>query len=145
MDPSKLSELLLIWICAIGLLFFARARWNMPGTGLTLAYLLNLSLIHLVGAAIYVLPAFQDHDPHLTEMGFEQSLYGVVAFAIGGLIITPILAHKGILPRAKATQVADPRLPKAYLLCGVLFYLLLSTFLGHLPTARAIVSTGQQL
>ncbi|MGA2590648.1 MAG: hypothetical protein ABSH32_12085 [Bryobacteraceae bacterium] len=145
MDPSKLSELLLIWVGVMALFVLVRRRWNMPGTGLTVAYLLNLSLIHLVGAAIYLLPAFQDHDPRLTEMGFEQSLYGVVAFAVGGLIITPILAYKGVLPRAKGTQQADPRLPKAYIACGVLFYLLSATFLGHLPTATAIVSTGQQL
>ena len=145
MDPSKLSELLLIWVGVMALLVVVRLRWNIPGTGLTLAYLLNLSLIHLVGAAIYLLPAFQDHDPHLTEMGFEQSLYGVVAFAVGGLIITPFLMHKGVLPRAKGTHQADPRLPKAYIVCGVLFYLLSATFLGHLPTAAAIVSTGQQL
>jgi hypothetical protein len=145
MDPSKLSELLLIWVGVMALLVVVRLRWNIPGTGLTLAYLLNLSLIHLVGAAIYLLPAFQDHDPHLTEMGFEQSLYGVVAFAAGGLIITPFLMYKGVLPRAKGTHHADPRLPKAYIVCGVLFYLLSATFLGHLPTASAIVSTGQQL
>jgi len=145
MDPNRLSELLLIWLGVLALLVFVRLRWNMPGTGLTLAYLLNLSLIHLVGAAIYVLPAFQDHDPRLTEMGFEQSLYGVVAFAAGGLILTPLLAYKGILPRAKGNRQPDPRLPKAYVACGVLFYLLSATFLGRLPTARAIVSTGQQL
>jgi hypothetical protein len=145
MEPSKLTELVLIWTGVLALLVFVRLRWNMPGTGLTLAYVLNLSLIHLTGAAIYVLPAFQDHDPRLTEMGFEQSLYGLVAFAAGGLIITPILARKGILPRAGGTHLADLRLPKAYIVCGVLFYLLLTTFLGRLPTARAIVSTGQQL
>jgi len=98
-----------------------------------------------VGAAVYLLPAFQDHDPRLTELGFEQSLYGVMAFAVGGLIITPFLAYKGLLPRAKVTHQPDPRLPKAYMTCGVLFYLLSATFLGHLPTAMAIVSTGQQL
>jgi hypothetical protein len=145
MDTSKLAEYLLIWMAVIGLLVLVRLRWNMPGTGLTLAYLLNLSLIHLVGAAVYLLPAFQDHDPRLTELGFEQSLYGVMAFAVGGLIITPFLAYKGLLPRAKVTHQPDPRLPKAYMTCGVLFYLLSATFLGHLPTAMAIVSTGQQL
>jgi hypothetical protein len=59
MDPSKISEYLLIWIGVMALLVFVRARWNIPGTGLTFAYLLNLSLIHWVGAAIYVLPLFR--------------------------------------------------------------------------------------
>jgi hypothetical protein len=79
-------------------------------------------------------------------MGFEQSLYGVVAFAVGGLIITPILVRKGILPRAKGTHQPDPRLPKAYIvLRSALLFAVVGTFLGHLPTATAIVSTGQQL
>jgi hypothetical protein len=144
MDTSKLSELALIWIGAIALLVLIRVRWRIPGTGLTFAYLLNISLIHLTGATIYLLPAYQDHDPRLTELGFEQSLYGVIAFALGGLI-TPILIHKGILPRAKASFRPNARLPKAYLVCGVAFYLLSSSFLGRLPTATAIVSAGQEL
>jgi len=144
-DPNKLSELLLTWVGVMALLVLVRHRWHIPGTGLTVAYLLNLSLIHWVGAAIYVLPAFQDHDPRLTELGFEQSLYGVAAFAVGGLVITPLLVHKGLLPRAKGTHHPDPRLPKAYIACGALFYLLSATFLGRLPTATAILSTGQQL
>jgi len=145
MDPSKLSEFLLIWMGVIGLLVVVRLRWNMPGTGLTVAYVFNLSLIHLVGAAIYTLPAFQDHDPRLTALGFEQSLYGLAAFAAGGLVITPLLVYKGLLPRAKGIRQPDQRLPNAYLACGVVFYLLSATFLGRLPTANAIVSTGQQL
>jgi hypothetical protein len=145
MDTSKLAEYLLIWVGVMGLLVLLRLRWHMPGAGLTLAYLFSLSLIHLVGAAIYLLPAYQDHDPRLTELGFEQSLYGVVAFAAGGLIITPLLIRKGLLPRARGAAQPDPRLPIAYIACGVLFYLLSATFLGHLPTAMAIVSTGQQL
>jgi hypothetical protein len=145
MDTSKLSEYLLIWMVVMGLVALVRWRRNTPSTGLTLAYLLNLSLLHWFGAAIYVLPAFQSQDARLTELGFEQSLYGVLAFAFGGLVLTPFLASRGWLPRSKATLRPDPRLPKAYIACGVAFYLLSSTFLGHLPTAMAIVSSGQQL
>jgi len=145
MDASKLSEYLLIWLLVMGLVALVRWRRKTPGTGLTLAYLLNLSLIHWVGAAIYVLPAFQSQDSRLTELGFEQSLYGVVAFAFGALVLTPLLASRGWLPRSKAPHRPDPRLPKAYIAFGVAFYLLSSTVLGQLPTAMAIVSSGQQL
>ncbi|MGA2590649.1 MAG: hypothetical protein ABSH32_12090 [Bryobacteraceae bacterium] len=146
MDTSKLSEYLLIWMAVMGLVALVRWRRRMPSAGLTLAYLLNLSLIHWIGAAVYVLPAFQNQDLRLTELGLEQSLYGLLAFAFGGLILTPILASRGWLPRSKAAHQPDPRLPKAYMACGVAFYLLLtSTSLGHLPTATAIVSSGQQL
>jgi hypothetical protein len=145
MDNSKLAEYLLVWMIVLGVLALVRWRRKTPGTGLTLAYLLNLSLLHWFGAAIYVLPAFQSQDARLTELGFEQSLYGVLAFAFGGLLLTPILASKGWLPRSKATHRPDSRLPKAYIACGVVFYVLSSSVFGHLPTAMAIVSSGQQL
>jgi len=145
MDTSKLSEYLLIWMAVMGLVALVRWRRNTPGAGLTLAYLFNLSLIHWVGAAVYVLPAFQTQDVRLTELGFEQSLYGVLAFAFAGLALTPVLASRGWLPRSKATNRPDLRLPKAYIVCGVLFYVLSSTLLGRLPTSQAVVSSGQQL
>jgi energy-coupling factor transporter transmembrane protein EcfT len=143
MDPSKLPEFLLIWAGAIGLLVFVRERWHMPGTGLTLAYLFNLSLIHWVGAAVYVLPAYESKDLRFTEMGFEQSFYGMLAFCVGSVILTPVVIK--MLPRAKVAHRLDSKLPKVYMVCGVIFYLLSSTFLAHVPTLSAIVASGQQL
>ena len=145
MDTSKLSEYLLIWMVVMGLVALVRWRRKTPGTGLTLAYLFNLTLLHWFGAAIYVLPAFQNQDARLTELGFEQSLYGVLAFAFGGLLLTPVLASRGWLPRSKTTHQPNSSLPIAYIACGVVFYALSSTVFGHLPTAMAIVSSGQQL
>ena len=57
MDTSKLAEYLLIWMVVMGLVASVRWRRKTPSTGLTLAYLFNLSLIHWFGAAIYLLPA----------------------------------------------------------------------------------------
>lgn len=145
MDPSKLSELLLLWMGVIGVLALARARWNVPGTGLTIAYLFNLSIIHWVGTAIYVLPAFQDHDPRMTVLGFDQSLYGVLAFAAGGLMVIPFLKYFALRGRLQPAAGLQSRLPRVYLACGVIFYLLSATFFGRLPTASAIIATGQQL
>lgn len=145
MDTSKLSEYLLIWAGVMALVAVVRNRRNTPGVGLTLTYLLSLSLIHWVGAAIYLLPAFQNQDSRLTELGFEQSLYGVAAFAFGALVFTPLLANRGLLRRPTERHRPDPRLPMAYIAAGVIFFMLSSSFLGHLPTAMAIVSTGEQL
>jgi hypothetical protein len=145
MDTSKLPELVLCWVVLMAIMVVVRRRWNMPGAGLTFAYLLNLSLIHLSGAVIYILPAYQNHDARFTELGFQQSLYGVAAFVVGGLVITPILIKKGLLPRARGVHRPDPRLPKAYVVAGVVCYLLMSTFVRRVPTASAIVSSGTQL
>ena len=145
MDTGNLPQLILYWVALMAILVVVRRRWNMPGVGLTFAYLLNLSLIHLVGAVIYILPAYQNHDARFTELGFRQSVYGVAAFVVGGLVITPILIKKGLLPRASGMHRPDSRLPKAYLAAGVVCYLLMSTFVRRVPTASAIVSSGTQL
>jgi len=145
MDTSKLPELLLYWMVLMAILAAVRRRWRMPGVGLTFAYLLNLSLIHLVGAAIYILPAYQSHDPRLTELGFQQSVYGVAAFLVGGIVITPLVIKKGLLPRATGTHRPDSRLPKAYIAVGAVSFFLMSTFVSRVPTASAIVASGTQL
>ena len=145
MNTPDLQQMVLAWVALIAVLIFVRWRWGMPGTGLTFAYLLNVSLIHLFGAAIYLMPAYQNRDARFTAIGFEQALYGITAFALGGLLITPLLIRRGLLPRAGAVQVADARLPKAYIAAGVVFYILSASFLSHLPTASAIISSGSQL
>jgi len=145
MDTSKLAEYLLIWMAALAVMAVVRNRRSTPGAGLTVAYLLNLSLIHWTGAAIYVLPAFQNQNSHLTELGFEQSLYGIAAFAFGALVFTPLLANRGLLRQSTAGHQPDQRLPMAYIAAGVIFFMLSSTFLSRLPSAMAIISTGAQL
>jgi hypothetical protein len=145
MDTSKLSQYLLIWMGVMALLALVRGHKARPSVGLTLAYLLNLSLNHWIGAAIYVLPAYQNHDSRLTELGFEQTVYGVAAFAFGALVFTPLLANRVFLRGSTQDPQSDHRLPKSYIAAGVVFYLLSSTFIGSLPSATAIVSTGQQL
>ena len=145
MDTSQLPELVAFWVALIAIMVVVRRRWNIPGTGLTFAYLLNLSLIHLTGAVIYTLPAFQSRDYRLTELGFRQSVYGLAAFVVGGILITPILVKKGLLPRASGQHRPDARLPKAYLAAGAVCYILMSTFLRSVPTLSALISSGTQL
>jgi hypothetical protein len=145
MDIGKLFEYLLLWSAVLAVMAVVRTRRKTPGAGLTLAYLLNLSLIHWIGAAIYVLPAFQNQDSLRTELGFEQSFFGLAAFAFGALVFTPLLANRGLLRQSTTRHRPDMRLPKAYIAAGVVFYMLSSTFFGRLPTATAIITAGQQL
>jgi hypothetical protein len=145
MDTNKLVEYLILWMAIMVVIAVARSRGNTPGVGLTLAYLLNLSIIHWVGAAIYVLPAYQGTDSRFTELGFEQTLYGVAAFAFGALVLTPLLANRGFLRRSAQQHQPDTRLPVAYIAAGVVSFTLTFSYFGRLPTATAIVSTGEQL
>jgi hypothetical protein len=145
MEDSRLSELLLLWLLAMLAFVVVRGRRKTEGTGLVLAYLVNLWIIHWVAPALYLIPGYQNNDLRIVEAGLEQSVYAVIAFVIGSLIIAPFLRGCGIAPKAIGTHNPDQYLPKAYVWTGVVFYMLLSTALGSMPTATAIIATGQQL
>src|SRR5437773_6073502 len=144
MDDTRLSILLLIWLGAVLTLAVGRSWRRTPGTGLVLAYVLNLWMIHWLAPALYLLPWYHGFDQGIVEAGLEQSTYAAVAFASGSLVLTPFLLNFGILPRATAA-VIDVKLPPAYVAIGAASYALLSVGVGAIPSATAIVSTGQQL
>src|SRR6266849_4910202 len=125
MEDSKLPQLLLIWMAA--LLFIAAVRWRRKegGAGLTLAYLLNLWMIHWLAPALYLIPGYRNNDPRIVEAGFEQSLYAVLAFAVGAVAVTPFIVSVRALPRP-VVHTPDANLPRAYIGIGVAAYLALS-------------------
>src|SRR5437879_2503674 len=107
MPDSRLSTFLLIWICAVAVLAIWRAWRKPPGTGLVLAYLLNLWLIHWVAPAFYLLPGYHYYDPRIVEAGLEQSMYGALAFTFGSVLLTPFLLNFDVLPRPRSRQYPD--------------------------------------
>ena len=126
-------------------LLVAAVRWRRKhgGVGLTVAYLLNLWLIHWLAVTLYLIPGYRNNDPRIVELGFEQSVYGVLAFAFGAVALMPLLAN--LRKNAPAVvHVPDQNLPRAYIAMGAGAFLLLSS-VGSLPSVTAIVSTGQQL
>src|ERR1700738_1767171 len=145
MEDNRLTQLLLLWLGAVFVIVLARGRRKTVGTGLVLAYLFNLWLIHWVAPALYLLPGYENYDPHIVEAGLEQSLYAILAFVAGSLFIAPFLMSSGIVPRSTTTHDPDPNRPMAYVWTGVVSYTLLNSALGQLPTATALIAAGQQL
>src|SRR5580704_8775385 len=137
MGDSQLATLLLIWMGAVVALAVGRSWRRTPGTGLVLAYVLNLWLIHWVAPALYLLPWYRGFDQRIVEAGLEQSTYAVVAFAFASLVLTPFLLNFGFLPPGTA-RVLDRRLPLAYVGLGAASYGLLSLGVGAVPSATAI-------
>jgi hypothetical protein len=123
----------------------SRKRKHTAGVGLVLAYILNMWLIHWAASLLYLFPWYPGSGAEFTVLGTEQSLYGVAAFAFGSLALTPFLLDSGFLPRASGVHHPDSKLPKAYLLVGAFFYVLLSSVFGSLPTLNAIIASGQEL
>src|SRR5438477_7915368 len=101
MDNSHLLPYLLIWVGAIAALAVGRSWRRVPGTGLVLAYVLNLWLIHWIAPALYILPWHRGFDPTVVEAGLRQSMYGVVSFALASLVLTPFLWSFRRFPRAR--------------------------------------------
>lgn len=145
MDDSSLGLHLALWMAIIALLALVRSHRRTATTGLILAYVFNLWLIHWLAPSFYALPWYENFDIRLVAGGLEQSLYGIAAFAFGSLVLAPFLMGVGVLPTAAEQHEPDPYLPIGYVGTGVVFYLLLSTALGSLPSATAIIATGQQL
>jgi hypothetical protein len=145
-NSFDLALWLAIWMAAVTVILYRGWKSSSPGVGLGLAYRLHLWLIHWVAASIYLLPWYQNYDVGLVEMGFQQSAYGVLAFAVGSLVLTPIVLSFRRFPTSLfMAYESHPNLPKAYMLIGGVSYLLLSSTLGHVPTANALVAVGQQL
>lgn len=119
-----------------------RGKW---GVGLVAAYLLNLSLIHLPGAMVTLLPWYNSYYAAWTDSGFQLSLWGIVAFCLGTLAIPtsgPILSDTPSVYDAGGVS----RLPLhfIYFILGIIS-LLAYPYAASVPTLRAIVVSGQLL
>ncbi len=78
-------SLFVVWL----LVFIAvmSIGWGrLPSAGMPLAYFLGLSLIHAPGAAVYIDFPQWDALAIRTQVGFEQTVLGMVAFLVGVLI-----------------------------------------------------------
>src|SRR4051794_13259076 len=145
MPENSLPLFLTVWLAASAALVLGRWWRKTESTGLVLAYVLNLWMIHWVAPAFYLAPWFRNLDVSLVVAGLEQSMYGILAFAFGSLIVTPVVMQFGLIPRTIPRPSIDAELPRAYLWLGVGSYVLLSLGVGFIPSATALVSTGQQL
>jgi hypothetical protein len=143
---SNLALWVVIWIAAASVILYGRLKSKSVGSGLVLAYVFNLWLIHWVAVCLYLRPGYAFHDINIVTIGFEQSTYGILAFAFGSLVLTPFVMKLRRAPDVRnVTYEVNEKLPWAYMIVGAAAYMLLSSFLGRLPTANALVSVGQQL
>lgn len=143
---TNLTLLILVWIATALLVLYLLWKRKLHGAGLILAYLLNLGLIHWLGAATYLLPWYWNHDIDVVEAGFVQATYGVVAFAAGVLFIAPIATRVfQFPPSAGVPRQPDARLPKTYIAVGFVSYFVLMPILGGLPTLTALLSAAWNL
>lgn len=150
--PSLLLAVeVLAWPLLILLTIYILRRQGRQGVGLTLAYLLSLSLIHLPGAVVHTFPWYYQPRLELVQAGFTATLVGLLAFMGGVLLLTPLLEQLLHLTRVKSPaehQEADRQnlsLPRTYLFLGLLSTLFIYPLLSGVPTLRALLGSTNLL
>lgn len=143
-NRADLPEGLLLWLAAGCVILLVHWKRNQPGGGLIFAYLINLWMIHWVAPAVYLAPWYTFFDFNIVMLGFEQSLYGVLAFAGGSLIVTPFLKLRRSPGRRIQVDERLRPLSNAYMTVGIVAYMLTATPLKHIPSFKSLISVGQQ-
>lgn len=142
---------ILIWLGLAGLLFRFQWRQSQLGVGLVLAYIVTLSIIHWPATLFYLDEAYYFYEPRWIYSGFEQSLYGLLGFAAGVLIVNRLVfpgSNQPPLPPKDNGGLSDgskSNVPKLYVFIGLISYFVLFPISGRIPSATAIVTGINQL
>jgi len=151
-DRSDLGPWLVLWgvVCAITV----AVQWSRrtPSMGLPLAYLLSLSMIHLLGGLIYALPWYEPQGAYLLQAGasatqvatgFVTSAYGVLGFGLGSTFLAPWVVRvvkPGWL--REIPQRPALKLPTRLLQIGLFFFLVVTPLARVIPGLQAISTAG---
>jgi len=154
-NETNLTFWLILWAVAVASILLVRLRTKATACGLVFAYIFNLWAIHWVAASLYIMPWYsgdwlaiwyRGFHSGWVEDGFKLSTYGIVAFAVGVLFLAPHwLKTLSAIKQEPFIRVPDPRLPRAYIVTGLLFFFFLPPGIRKIPTISTIVSSGLNL
>jgi hypothetical protein len=138
---SPQFALYVVWPLVTAILI-ARS-WRGHSAGLALTYSFQLWLFYWLGAFVHALPWAELPDTDVVNLGFEQATYGLAAFVGGCLAVLPIVGAR-LSGRARVTYAPDPKLSQAYVVAGLIGYLLMPV-LNRLPSMNAVSAVATQL
>lgn len=146
---------LIVWLIPAALIVTLRLTRKIAGSGILFGFLLSFWTHYWIAAFLYTLPWYsygwqalwyRGFTVEWVEDGFRLSTYAIIAFAFGSLLLAPLILNVFKRPMvAPTTHAPDPRLAKYYILWGLVFYLVLTPFLGKIPTVSAVLSSGLNL
>lgn len=154
-DRSELIIWLVIWVVVFA--FTLLSQWNqkLPSSGLPLAYILSLSMIHFFGGLIYAFPWYTPKSAYLLQAGgtytqvlegFIQSLYGILGFSVGSTILTYWLLHLWQPHWLWGNpQEPDLQLPRGLFAVSLLFFLIVTPAIGRIPGFQGFSTSGVYL
>lgn len=154
-DRSDLGPWLVLWGVISAATVAVQWSRRSPSVGLPLAYLLSLSMIHLLGGVIYALPWYEPQGAYLLQAGatatqvatgFVTSAYGVLGFGLGSIFLAPWMVRvvkPGWL--REIPQRPALRLPTRLLQIGLFFFLVVTPLSRVIPGLQAISAAGLYL
>lgn len=113
--------------------------------GLPLCYLFAMIMIHWLGATIHVFPWYDTRETHFVESGFAECFAGMISFAVGAFVLTPLFFRPERLFREPISVPFNWRLPEIYLVLGLFFFIVLAPILKRLPSIGAVSVCGVYL
>ena len=151
-NRSDLIIWLVIWIGIC--VSIVRSQWNqkIPSVGLPFAYLLTLSMIHLMGGLIYSFPWYEARSASLLQsgadytevsLGFIETVYGVIGFGVGCIFLSPRLLSIWKPKWLNQTpQKLDLKLPDTLLKTGLIFIIVITPTIGSIPGFQGFSVAG---
>ncbi len=131
--------LCVLWFALLATLFLeARAK---PSSGLTLVYAAQLSVLHLPGGMLLLIPWYEYYPRIWTYVGFQMTTYGLAAFTAGALFTR--IAFPVRLPALKILNpVSVKRFGAVLIAIGLGFTILTSqaNFLFQIPSVTALLA-----
>jgi hypothetical protein len=146
---DQLQTDIVLWMIAVLIVIGVRLRLHQRSSGLVLAYMANLWLIHWPAALTYLFPITAGVEADRVIKGFHSSTLGIMGFAVGAVLLAPFLLRVIQAPRSHTTdaerRLPDARLPATYVVIGIASYLVISPLLGRVPTVSALAGATTQL
>lgn len=151
-DETKLLIYSLIWVVLVAVVIIRSFDSKNLQSGLTVNYVISLTLVHFFGAVIYTFPWYVSASYKLTDtsVGFRNSLLGLASFSLGALVLAPIILRLFFLKESQIrvnTNLSKEnyKIPKMLFILGFLYYLILAPVFGKIPSLGALLSAGQLL
>jgi hypothetical protein len=144
---AAMLMLLLIWL-AVGIaMMLIGVHGRRYSAGMPLAYFLGLSLIHVPGASVYLNFPKWDALTIRTEVGFEQTVIGMVTFLVGVMMARFVAFASHTDQQSRIMRPSDlaalDRLALLYLFGGICYFALGS--LVSIPSVGAIIASLSSL
>ena len=147
---NELKLLVVSWV-PVSFLLYKILKSSGGSTGIPIAYFIGLLLIHLPGAAIYIIPEYSYYDSETILSGFRLTTYSMFAFVVGVWVAGRKSSISRVSRSVSSTvdftldKLMLKRLALGLVLVGFFVQFVLMAILPPLPSITAILSGMGQL